>query len=268
MSLANKYVDRPNNTNPWFLCPKPNSRAKVRLFCLPFAGGGASTYNGWQSSLPDEIELRLVQPPGRESRFAEPCITDWQSLVEHLADAIHPYLDRPFAFFGYSTGALLAFELSRKLRRRELPIPEHLFLAAAKAPQSPSVHPPLAELPEAELLASVRYYYQPPETAWNVPELRELLLPILRSDLAIGDNYRYSSEPPLPCPMDVLVGERDSGAPLDAAAAWQAQTSASFDMSIFPGGHFFLSRALKDVQQLVRIRMVALLENSYGNKGN
>ena len=104
-------------TQRWFPSLRSRREALVRLFCFPYAGGGASVYRGWASDLPDFVEVCPVQLPGREGRFREPAFTRLGPLVEALTESLRPCLDRPFAFFGHSLGALVAFELSRRLRR-------------------------------------------------------------------------------------------------------------------------------------------------------
>src|SRR5438105_324520 len=121
-------------TNPWFACVQPRPRADVRLLCLPYAGGGAALFRTWADALPPTIEICPVQLPGRETRFREPAISRWDPLLGQLAEALAPYLDRPFAFFGHSMGALLAFELAHRLRTHYGLRPTHLFASGCAAP--------------------------------------------------------------------------------------------------------------------------------------
>ena len=242
----------------WFICAKPNVHAKVRLFCLPFAGGGASTYHSWPQAFPQDVEIRALQLPGRESRMREPRFTVAVSLAEALADAIEPYLDRPFAFFGYSMGALLAFEAARALRRRGHALPAQLFVAAMRAPHVRGLVPPLARLPREELLREVRRHYEPPEATFEIPELIDVLLPVLRDDMALVDDYTYAAEPPLACAIDAYIGARDRSVPVEAAARWCEQSTGAFALSVLPGGHFFLQEALPQLQREVAARLQAL----------
>lgn len=239
----------------WFICPKPNPAAHVRLFCLPFAGGGASIYHGWPQALGGDVELRAVQLPGRESRLREPRIKSATALAEAVADAIGPYLDRPYALFGYSMGALLAFETARALRRRGQPLPAHLFAAAFRAPHAPPAVPPMARLARDELVGAVRKHYQPPEDVFHIPELADLYLPILRDDIALVDDYVYQSEPPLACAIDAYVGEQDRSTPLEANARWSEQTTGAFAQTVFSGSHFFLRDELPALQAHVAARL-------------
>jgi surfactin synthase thioesterase subunit len=239
----------------WFMCPKPNPDARMRLFCLPFAGGGASTYYGWSQAFPRDVEIRAVQLPGRESRLLEPRVKSAPALAQAVADAIGPYLDRPFALFGYSMGALLAFETTRVLRRRGHVLPVHLFVAGMHAPHMPPAVPPLANLPEQELLNAVRHHYQPPEDALRIPDLRDLFLPVLRDDMALVEGYAYQPEPPLSCGIDAYVGDQDRSTPVETAGRWRDHTVALFSLNVLPGGHFFHDDALSVLQRKVASRL-------------
>ena len=243
----------------WILRPKPDSGARLRLFCLPFAGGGASTYHAWSSVFPRDIEICAVQLPGRESRMHERRVTDALVLAEAIADAVAPHLDRMFALFGYSMGSLLAFETARALRRRRLPMPAQLFVAAMRAPHVAGVVPPLSRLPQDQLVRAVRSHYQPPEDVFEIPELVDLYLPILRDDMALVDDYVYQAEAPLSCAIDAYVGAHDRSTSAEANERWREQTTGEFAQTIFLGSHFFLRDALPAVQRHVMSRLSCVM---------
>ncbi len=249
-----------SNTS-WFLCPESRPDAALRLFCLPSAGAGASMYRTWSSAFPGSIEVRAVQLPGRESRMREPRIVNAGLLAGEIAQALDPYLQHPFALFGYSMGALLAFEVVRELRLHGAPLPVCLFVAAMRAPDVPEVHPPLSGLPRAQFIDRINYYYQPSDPAWRIQELLELLLPILRDDISMVERYEYSTELALDCPIHAYAGADDSAASVSSVEAWQAQTAGDFTMTVFPGGHFFLHSVLPELQEAVRSRLTALLDD-------
>ena len=94
--------------NRWLVCPQPNSSATARLFLFPYAGGAPSSFNKWIVDFPKELEISIAHYPGRGSRFNEPPIKELSVLVEEIANAIQPELDKPFFFFGHSLGAVLA----------------------------------------------------------------------------------------------------------------------------------------------------------------
>ena len=244
-------MNREVNGDVWFFCNKPKSGATMRLFCFPFSGGGASVYRSWSDAMSEEIEVRCVQLPGRETRYKEARVTDIKTLVKDIVKAIECYQDKPFAFFGYSLGALLAFEVSRELRKQNMKLPNHLFVAAMHAPQAPPVHPPLSKLADDKFLQQIEHYYQPQDEAWNNPGLREIFLPVLKDDIALSDSYTYQDEMPLPCPIDVFAGEDDRGAPLALTQCWSEQTSTQMNHHVFKGGHFFINTSLNEIQSLV-----------------
>jgi medium-chain acyl-[acyl-carrier-protein] hydrolase len=229
-----------SNNARWFLCATPRSEASVRLFCFPFAGAGASIYRAWGAALPSSIEVRGVQLPGRESRMQEPRELRAEVMATRIAAALEEYLDRPIALFGYSMGALLAFEVARELRRRGRRAPLCLLVAAMRAPHVPPIVPPLGRLPNAELVAAVDRHYRPADPGWQIRELRDALLPVLRDDMCIADDYRCAEEPPLACPIHAFSGIEDASVPHAAIERWRDQTSADFSLNLFPGGHFFL----------------------------
>src|SRR5262245_6534617 len=136
----------------WFNCQKSGVAPGVRLFCFPYAGGGATIYNGWSGILPNQVEVCAVLLPGRGNRMMEPAVTEVGALVRALAEALENSLDRPFAFFGHSMGALICFELARHLRERGGPRPVHLFVSGRHAPQLPNTQRIVHDLPEDEFL--------------------------------------------------------------------------------------------------------------------
>jgi len=226
---------------------------------VPFAGCGASAFNAWPSALPDTVELLAVQLPGRESRYHEFALRDADEAARLLADAIEPYLDRGYVFFGYSMGALIAFEIIRELRRRGAPMPAQLFVGARQAPQIPSRRPPLAHLPRETFLKHIRDYYDSPLETWQNPDLLELVLPVLRADMALCESYVYRHEPPFAFPIQGFAGLRDDSAPPSALQAWREQTSGEFDLEVFDGTHFFINAFLARVQRVMNLRLAHLM---------
>ena len=210
----------------------------MRLFCFPYAGGGDSIFHLWQQSLSNTIEVCPVQLPGRAARIAEPPWTDMDQLLRALGRALTPYLDRPFALFGHSMGALIAFNLARHLRRECDAQPIHLFVSGRCSPQTMKepVDFKLAELPKM-----LRRYNGTPEEALEDPELMELVLPVLRADLALCRSYVYTSEPPFSSSITAFGGLQDYGVPRDCLEGWSEHTTGSFVVRMLPGDHFFLN---------------------------
>ncbi len=224
----------------WITCPSPNPRARLRFFCLPYAGGGAAAFRTWSNDLPAEIEVCPIQLPGRENRFQEPRFTALLPLVQELGAVMRPYLDMPCAFFGHSMGALIAFELGRYLREQLGSLPLHLFVSAHGAPQLPNPTTAIYDLPDAEFIERLRSLNGTPGEVLAHAELMQILLPLLRADFSIVGTYMYSSELPLACPITAFGGLQDESVTQDELTAWREQTSGSFALHMFTGEHFFL----------------------------
>jgi medium-chain acyl-[acyl-carrier-protein] hydrolase len=228
----------------WIPFRKPDSQTRLRLICLPYAGAGALIFRKWSDALPRDIEVCPIQLPGRGTRLTEPPFTKLSCLIEALTRALDPLLDKPFAFFGHSLGALIGFELARQIRRQYGVHPVRLFASAGRAPQIPHRAPPIHTLPDNQFLAELRRLNGTPRELLDHEELMEVMLPILRADFALYETYLYSTEPPLNCPISAFGGLQDRRVSASDLDAWRSQTSASFSLRMVPGDHFFLKEPL------------------------
>jgi medium-chain acyl-[acyl-carrier-protein] hydrolase len=227
----------------WITRRKPSPQARLRLFCFPYAGGGVSIFRAWSDGLPADVEVCPVQLPGRGTRLTEPPFTQLAPLVQALAEALFPLLDKPFAFFGHCLGALGSFELARQLRRQYGvgAQPVHLFVSADRAPQIPNRDLPIHSLPEGEFLVEMRRLKGTPREVLEDEDLMQIMLPVLRADFAVYETYVFSTEPPLNCPISTFGGLQDHKVSRGDLEAWRDQTSVSFSLRMFPGDHFFLN---------------------------
>jgi malonyl CoA-acyl carrier protein transacylase len=247
-----KSGESPQTPNSlWLSRPHLHPQARFRLFCLPYAGAGASIFNSWLAEMPTEIELCPIQLAGRENRRSEPPFNRLKFLIQTLTPLIAPYLDLPFAFFGHSMGALLSFELVRELRRQDLPTPMHLFVSGYPAPQIPDFEPPIHTLPEPQFIEALRKFQGTPEAVLQDSELMQHYLPILRADFAMLETYFYVKEAPLNCPISVFGGLEDKRVSLAALEAWREQTTQGFTVNQLSGDHFFLQLSQKELLKLV-----------------
>jgi medium-chain acyl-[acyl-carrier-protein] hydrolase len=229
--------------NPWVSRPEPNPGAQLRLFCFPYAGGGTSIFHAWPNGLPREVEVCSLRLPGRESRVQEAPFDRLPPTVQSISDAILPYLDKPFAFFGHSMGALIAFELVRHLRGQQRATPVHLFVSGCSAPQLYTSEPPIHQLPHDAFIEELRRLGGTPDEVLQNNEILELLLPALRADFAVCEEYLYLSDGPLDCPISAFGGQNDPEVTEEALAAWREQTRGAFALQLFEGNHFFLHSA-------------------------
>ena len=228
-----------------------------RMFCFPFAGGGATAYYRWNNGILADIELARVQLPGREARLREPLFNRLASLVDTLAEELIPWIDGPFAFYGHSMGALLAFELARELRRRHGLLPFHLFVSGYRAPQLPPSESPFSHLPNEEFIDRVRQYGGVPDLVAQHEELMEIFLPILRADFEMTETYVYRQEAPLECPITAFGGLSDPKISSEKITAWSIHTSVRFSDHFFPGGHFFLHDSEPLVLEQINIQLAS-----------
>lgn len=225
--------------SPWVLRRTPNPTARARLFCLPFAGGSASAYRDWSERLPGWLEVLPVELPGRGMRLGEPPIPALMPLVEAMLTGLAPWMDRPFAFFGHSMGALIAFEATRVLRRRRQALPALLAVSGYRAPHLDDPEPQLRGLDDRALLARVRDLGGTPPEVLASRELLELLVPVFRADFAVTETWVSPAEPPLELPMLVLGGLWDPRAPRPALEAWERHAAGPLRTVMFPGDHFY-----------------------------
>jgi len=225
----------------WIAFRKPNPQARLRLFCFPYAGTGASIFRTWSDGLPSDVEVCPVQFPGRGTRLTETPFTQLSPLVQALAQALGPLLDKPFAFFGHSLGALVGFELARQLRKQAGVQPVRLFVSADRAPQIPPRGRPIHALPDREFLVELRRLNGIPRGVLEDAELMQIMLPVLRADFVVYESYLYSAEPPLDCFISGFGGLQDQRVSRGDLEAWRDQTSVSFSLRMFPGDHFFLN---------------------------
>jgi surfactin synthase thioesterase subunit len=221
---------------------QPDSRARFRLFCFPYAGGSSAIYRPWSRQIHPDIEVVPAVLPGREFRVREPAYTRGEPLVEALRLAIVPLLDRPFAFFGHSMGATLGFELARRLRSEHGIEPDHLFVSGRRAPQLPERDPEIHNLPDSDFVAEVEGLNGTPKEVLEHAELMELLIPTLRADFSICHKYNYVPGPPLACPITVLGGTRDETTDQAKLEGWCEQTTGRCRIRMLDGDHFFINQ--------------------------
>lgn len=238
-------------SNPWFLLNSCKKSSSIRIFCLPYAGGGASVYHSWVASAPNHIEVCPIQLPGRENRISEELFDNIQLLTKELATQIEPHVDKPYALFGHSMGALIVFELARELRRRKIREPERLFFSGRIAPHVPRVKPPIHDLDHQSFLKCLYDLNGTPESILQNEELMELFMPMLRNDFKMVETYEYIDEAPLNIPFSVLRGSEDSETSAYFMNEWSKHTVDSCIQHLIKGNHFFLNDQPQKILDLI-----------------
>jgi medium-chain acyl-[acyl-carrier-protein] hydrolase len=211
--------------------------AHTRLLCFHHAGGSAAMYRRWGGLLPDTIETIGVQLPGRADRFVEPPHAQMIPLVDDLVDAVGPLLERPFAFFGISMGARVAWALAHELRDRALPSPVRLHLACDAAPSTDDGTWPWEDRADG-IEGYMREMGGTPTEVLDQPELMRALVPTLRCDLAVLSTHSLRPDVPLDVPVVAYAGVHDPVAPPARVAQWRQETTAGFVLHRLESGHF------------------------------
>lgn len=227
--------------NIWFASPKKNINKKINLFCFPYAGGGISVFKQWEGLLNADAQMFIAQLPGRGRRIQDLPISDMDQLISQLAHAIKLLLDGPAVFFGYSNGALIAFELAKRLRNEGFTNIKHIILAAKRAPNLLKIAENTFDLPKKDLIETIRRYNGTPLELIENEELLDLLLPALRSDFALSDQYKYKYDSPLDCNLTLMGSETDPYVPYGDLLRWKEHFLGQHEAISYEGDHFFLN---------------------------
>jgi medium-chain acyl-[acyl-carrier-protein] hydrolase len=231
------------------------------LLCFPHGGGSPSTFNAWPETLPEDIEVCAVQLPGRGRRLFEAPPTSICQIIEALLKALQPFGEAPIALFGHSLGAWIAFEFARQLQSKSIPI-LHLFISGQPAPQLPDPEAPIRNFPDQEFISEVRRRYDGlPEEVLSDNEMMKLSLPALRADFTIKETYQYTDGPTLDCPVSCFGGYNDGSVSADDLAAWRDRACSTFNLRMFPGGHFFIDNARESVLKCIAAELESSLRN-------
>lgn len=226
-----------------------------RLYCFPHAGGSASAYIPLSRALSPSVEVLSVQYPGRQDRRLEPGIEDIGVLADLIAELVRRESGgRPYAFFGHSMGAIVAYETARRLERKPVSGPVHLFVSGRSAPSTGLRHSDRL-LGDAQLRAEIRRLGGTGSRVLDDPELMEMVMPALRADYRALAGYAWEAGGPLHCPLTVLVGDADPVVTIEEATAWGDLSTASTAVRVFTGGHFYLDDRTEDVAEAITGRL-------------
>lgn len=239
--MNQKSIQTPSN--PWIHFFKPREEAAVRLFCLPFSGGGTQSFSGWAERLPSGIELCAIQLPGRETRMREAPFSDVHALIDAMTPALEHWLDKPMVLFGHSMGALIAYELAQRLQHEHACPPQCLIVSGRVAPHRSLPQSAVSKLPQSEFISRLRQLHGTPDELLNNTELMELITPTLRADFALNEEYSHRVGVRLQCDILAFGGTNDPQAGRAAISDWRDVTEGRFQLRMVPGDHFFIQSA-------------------------
>jgi surfactin synthase thioesterase subunit len=250
--------DRPprDPDGTWFRRFHPPARPRTRLLCFPHAGASASAYFALSAALAGEgpeLDVVAVQYPGRQDRRREPLIDDIPTLADRIHHSLSGWTDLPFAFFGHSMGATVAFEVARRLEDARTTILS-LFVSGRRSPSR--ARPERVHLgDDSSMIAEVERLSGADARILRDPEMARILLPPLRSDYRAIERYRCPASARLGCPISVFAGDTDPLTSLEEAAAWRDHTTEQTTLDVFPGGHFFVNTHIDRIATLVHERL-------------
>jgi surfactin synthase thioesterase subunit len=234
----------------WFARVPGRPGAECMLFCLPYSGAGATAYRGWQEAFGPAVEIVPVRLPGREERLGEPHRLAPAEIAAPIAAAAARGR-RPYALYGHSLGARLGFDVLRELRRLGAPLPVRLYAAAARPPDEADPVAASVELSDEAFLAALTERLDAPTDLRDLPELRELLLPVLRADFRWLHGYRFRPEAALPVRIVALAGARDAENTPARMLGWSRHTAAGFGLHVVGGDHFFVRTAIDELAEVI-----------------
>lgn len=234
-----------------YFLKEPNSNDKIRIFCFPYAGGGASAYRNWKNYLPDYVGIYPIQIPGRENRITEEAITDMPELVNKVVDSMSPYLDVKYLVFGHSLGAKISYEVCNRLRKLQESMLCHLIVSGSRAPHIPEPEP-LHNLKDIDFIEAMKRYSGMSKEFLENKELLKLFLPIFRADFTLDETYKFTRYEKFSFPITALYGDKDHDSELDSVEAWSEYTNEYFNKKMFHGEHFFIKTSEKEVVSYIK----------------
>lgn len=227
----------------WLISSNQLSSAPIQLFCFSHAGGSASVFHRLRHLLAPTIEVVAIELPGRGSRFKEPLSIGFDTLVDTISHAIADAVRQRFCIFGHSIGALLAYEVSRKLAVRGCS-PDALIVSGRRAPQLPRRPLPrdsqkLSEWTDEQLILLLQDYDGTPPGILQSQEMLNLYMPVLRQDFELDTNYVFKPDIHMQCPIYIFGGEQDGLVSHAELQPWIDLTAGFAKVKMLGGGHFF-----------------------------
>jgi len=232
-----------NSKSKWIFQPNPRPDAKVRLFCFPYAGSSAIvTYKYLVDSLPEFVEVCPVEFPGRGTRMGEKLIDNIEEILLNISKSFEDWLDKPFMFFGHSMGALISYELVFKIYGKYNKLPLKLYVSAHKAPFLERGGPIMHKLDKENFIRELKKMNGIAKELFEHSELMELMLPIIRNDYAVCENYSHKNKEKINIPITAFGGLYDKDVKEEHIKQWSEVTNSEFSHFLLEGDHFFITK--------------------------
>ncbi|MDI2127099.1 thioesterase II family protein [Yinghuangia seranimata] len=222
----------------WIRRIRDDDRCTTKLVCFAHAGGWTSAFHSWGAGLPRDLGVLAVRYPGREDRLGDPFATTLDSLADDVADALTGLARHRLVLFGHSMGASVAHEVALRLRERGWP-PAALCVSGRRPPHALDGLRKLCGTDD-EIVADVVRYDASRAVVFADPGLREIVLPAVRDDYRLVDEYAGGPRPALDCPVYGYTGDADPEATPEQMSRWADTTHGAFRLRVLPGGHFYL----------------------------
>lgn len=237
--------------------PAGGSKPTIRLFCFAHAGGGATSFRAWQGRLGPQVTVCPVVLPGREKRWREPPYTSMDELVAGIMPQLRHRIGQPFALFGHSMGAAVAYELCRKFFPGPDGGPVHLLVSGRRAPHTAARDRPAHRLPREDFLAYLHSLNGiPPEVAGH-PQLLDAFLPTLRADFQVNETYAPPRGPRLSVAVSAFLGADDPVVNVADMLCWRDITAHEFRLRVFAGDHFYFKERNPDLLAAIHHDLMA-----------
>jgi len=248
----------PVNVERWLWRPLPRPGARLLLLCFPYAGGGPSAFHRWAEVLPAGVELLAVRLPGRHTRIDERPYDDWEELLHQLGRVVSAAVDRPFALFGHSLGAMMAYELTRRLADGADATPHRLLLAGCRAPDVPLLLPAIHRLPDEEFTRNLSLVSSTPPEVLADQHMMRLVRPLMRADLTLAETWPPVAPTPVHVPATAFAGRDDTVAPPWSTRRW-SRFVGPLTVHVLAGDHFFIRSGDGAFLELLAAELTAAL---------
>lgn len=242
----------------WLWRPLPRPCARLQLLCFPCAGGGPSVFHRWAEELPAGVELLAARLPGRHTRIGERPYDNWDELLDWLVRVVRAAVDRPFVLFGHSLGAMMAYELTRRLGAGADVLPHRLLLAGCRAPDVPLLLPAIHQLPDEEFSRNLPLVASTPPEVLADRRMRRFVQPLMRADLTLAETWPPVAPTLVHIPATTFAGRDDPIAPPWSMRRW-FRFVGPFSSYVLGGTHFFVRSGADAFLELLAAELTAVL---------